>query len=70
MYKNGNTDNVENYRPVSLVSNPNKVFEKAKNILQFLEKNRILLVAKFGFKSNRGTQDATNVFQQSYYIKM
>jgi len=60
IFKKGEKLNVENYRPISLISNLCKVFEKAlkSRLVDFLSKNNILSNLQFGFQKNKSTQDA------------
>lgn len=60
IHKSGNIDNVENYRPISLISNIGKIFEKCikKRIVAFLEKYNLLSDRQYGFRSGKSTQDA------------
>ena len=49
---------VENYRPISLLEIPGKIFEKIINnrITIYMENNNIFNEAQFGFRRGRGTQ--------------
>ena len=51
---------VENYRPVSLLSNVSKIFEKIlhEQIYSFLETHNILFKNQFGFRKNHNTTHA------------
>ena len=51
---------VENYRPISLLEVPGKIFEKIINnrITLFMESNNLLSPNQFGFRKGRGTQQA------------
>lgn len=55
VYKQGNKDIVENYRPISLVSNLSKIFEKALKcrLIEFWDMKSILSNAQFGFRKKR-----------------
>ena len=50
--------NVENYRPVSLLSIPSKILEKAvnKDFQDYLIENRILTDKQFGFRPNHSCE--------------
>ena len=52
VYKKGKTDNVQNYRPISLLSNLSKVVEKLmfNRIFKFLSSNNLLYDKQFGFR--------------------
>ena len=60
LHKNGEKSDVSNYRPVSLVSNLCKIFEKIlkERINNFLNKHNILSDKQFGFREGKSTQDA------------
>lgn len=60
LHKGGDKQVIENYRPISLLSNLGKIFEKAlkKRMIDFLSNNDLLSNRQFGFKKNVGTQDA------------
>jgi hypothetical protein len=60
IYKKGSKKNLDNYRPIALLSNVNKIVEKffAKQILNFLNKYNVITNKQFGFRQNRGTIDA------------
>ena len=57
LHKKGSTDNPSNYRPISLLSIFNKIFEKVmhKRIYEFLEKNNVLYSLQFSFRSKHST---------------
>ena len=49
-----------NYRPISLLSNISKLYEKAMHIqlTNFLRKNKVLFSYQFGFRNNHSTDHA------------
>jgi len=51
---------VGNYRPISLLSNINKVFEKLLHtrLVNFLDNNNIIYNNQFGFRKKHGTNHA------------
>ena len=48
---------MSNYRPISLLSNLDKIIEKLmyNQIIQFLEDNKIIYYKQFGFRKNFST---------------
>ena len=60
IFKKGSRLKVSNYRPISLLSNLNKIFEKImfKRISSFIEKYDILFDLQFGFRSKHSTSHA------------
>lgn len=60
IFKNGSRTEKTNYRPISVINNLAKIFEKAlKNRLgEFLDKNEIISKNQYGFKSSCSTTDA------------
>jgi hypothetical protein len=61
IFKNkGSPLEVSNYRPISLLSNIDKIFEKAvkKRIISFLDHNNIICDKQFGFRSKHSTNHA------------
>ena len=60
IHKKGSNLIVSNYRPISLLSNINKIFEKMmfKRISTFLEKYNLLHQLQFGFRKKHSTTHA------------
>ena len=60
IFKKGSRLLVSNYRPISLLSNLNKILEKImhKRIYDFLEKYEILYKLQFGFRTGYSTSHA------------
>lgn len=60
LYKNGDSTNINNYRPISMISNFAKILEKIINyrLVVFLEKNNLLSKTQFGFRPRLGTENA------------
>ena len=60
IFKTGSKRSPNNYRPISLISNIAKIFEKIihNRLENLLTKHTILSKNQFGFIKNRGTKDA------------
>ena len=60
VFKKGSRLQVSNYRPISLLSNINKIFEKVmhKRMTDFLEFHKNIYVRQFGFRSKHSTTNA------------
>ena len=60
LYKKGNINKCENYRPISVLPIFSKITEKLINfqIMDYLERNNILDSNQFGFRKGIGTRDA------------
>lgn len=60
IHKAGSKSLTENYRPISLISNLGKIFEKClkDRLTDFLDRNNILSANQFGFTSGLSTADA------------
>ena len=62
IYKGGNVEDINNYRPVSLLSNVSKIIEKAvkEQLVSYLEEEKFFVESQLGFRRNKGTEDAIN----------
>lgn len=60
LHKNGDSDDVSNYRPISLLPNISKIIEKLINIRlkNYLEHHNLLSANQYGFRSKKSTVDA------------
>lgn len=60
IFKDGDSSDVNNYRPISLLSNFNKIFEKImyKKIKSFIDRNCILNTSQYGFRESHSTEHA------------
>lgn len=60
IYKEGDRDLINNYRPISLLPSLSKILEKLLNnrLTQYLEKYQIISDNQFGFRQGRSTSDA------------
>lgn len=62
IYKNGDKDRINNYRPISILPAISKVLEKIINtrLVNYLEKNKLLSVNQYGFRHGKSTEQAVN----------
>ena len=69
IFKAGKKDNPSNYRPISLISNIAKLFEKLmhKRIYDFMEKCNIFSDKQYGFLKNKSTADAHSYITNYIY---
>ena len=58
IFKNGNILEVNNYRPISLLSIFSKIIEKLmhKRLYSFLESHKVMYESQFGFQKGKSTQ--------------
>ena len=68
LHKGGDRDDINNYRPISILPLFSKIFERImyNQLYNFLEKYEILNPDQFGFRKNRSTIEA--VLNQLEYI--
>ena len=57
IHKGGSTEELDNYKPIALLSIFNKIIEKLlhKRLYDFLQENNILFQNQFGFRKNNST---------------
>lgn len=69
IYKNGNKQQIENYRPISLTTHLSKLFEKLIKVrlISFLNKYKILSNRQYGFKEHTSTEDAVMYLLKNVY---
>lgn len=60
IYKNSDKKDIKNYRPISLLNNISKIFERVlhEQITDFIEKNKIISPRQYGFQKHKNCQDA------------
>lgn len=60
IFKQGDKQRTENYRPISLINNLAKIFEKCikSRLSEFLEKGNLLSDNQYGFRQGRNTEQA------------
>ena len=72
IYKNNNKKDMNNYRPISLISNITKIFERVlyNRISKFIEKNNLLSDSQYGFRKNKSTADVLHEFTKFIYERL
>jgi hypothetical protein len=62
IYKNGDRDDVNNYRPISVLPAISKILEKLLNnrLLNYFNKFNLLSQSQYGFRSGKSTEDAVS----------
>lgn len=67
IYKGGDVNDYHNYRPISILSAINTIFEKllAKRIIRFLDKHQVLLESQHGFRANKSTATAVKTLSET-----
>ena len=60
IFKKGDQTSVNNYRPISILSVINKIFEKIlySRLIKFVDKSNILYKYQFGFRKKHSTEHA------------
>ena len=69
MHKSGSKALVDNYRPISLISNLAKEFENIlyTRLSNFVIKHELLNSRQFGFLKKKGTRDAIATLSKCIY---
>ena len=73
LYKNkGSEQEISNFRPIALLSNLDKIFEKLahKRFIQFLDKNKTIFDRQFGFRKNHSTNDNLLCLSEAFREKL
>lgn len=72
IFKKGDKQALENYRPISITSCFSKIFEKLmyNQLVSFLDKNNVLSQFQHGFRQGRSTETAMVGFIQDIYERM
>ena len=60
IFKSDDETDANNYKPISLLSNYNRNFEKImfKRMKEFIDKNELLYSSQYGFRKGHSTQHA------------
>ena len=69
IFKNGDSDNVNNFRPISILNNFSKIFEKVvhQQLLNYIENKNIFFKHQYGFRANKSTSHAIiNLLRNMY----
>jgi hypothetical protein len=69
LFKKGNREEIENYRPISLLPVFSKIIERVMNIrlTNFITNNNILVEAQNGFRKGKSTETAIQAFLENIY---
>lgn len=69
VHKKGNTANVENYRPISLLSTVSKILERivSRQLISFFEQCKLIHKDQHGFRKGRSTSTAVIEFLNRLY---
>lgn len=69
VFKNGDINDVNNYRPISVLPAISKIIEKLLNsrLIKYLNQYQLLSDAQYGFRNGRSTEDAVTALS-SYIV--
>ena len=72
IHKSGNSCNIDNYRPISVLPVISKILEKCVNnqLMQHLENHKLLSDFQFGFRPKRSTELAATLFVDNIRANM
>lgn len=72
IFKKGDKLEIKNYRPISLITNFAKIFEKLlkKRILSYLNKFQLLSDQQIGFRTGKSAQDAISLLTGKIYSSL
>jgi retron-type reverse transcriptase len=72
IYKGKEKTNLENYRPISLLTHLSKILEKCIKVrlMGYLENNNLISQNQFGFRSNLSTNDAIYALTSHLYTSL
>ena len=70
IFKNNDPDLCNKYRPISLLSNISKIFEKVihARLSEFLSRNNVLYEKQFGFRNQHSTNHVLGVSHISIFV--
>ena len=69
LHKSGSKEDINNYRPISLLPSFSKIFEKliSTRLVNYLEHNKLLTDCQHGFRENHSTESAILQFVSNAY---
>ena len=69
VYKRGDRENINNYRPISMLSFMSKIYEKLlyTRLIKFINNHNILYDLQFGFRTGTSTTDAISCLVEYLY---
>lgn len=72
IHKSGRKDDLDNYRPISVLPMMNKIVERIiyNRLVHFLDRNKFFHHAQFGFRKGMSTRLATSEIINRMYIEM
>lgn len=72
IYKNGDKLDSNNYRPISLITNITKIFEKIlkTRINDYIKRYKILSSRQYGFQEGKSTEDAIACITEKLYSNL